>query len=155
MWLTSFHIFQNLFLKKAMSLYRYQTLTFLDYKSNWFLWEPSWREFRPITSFSWTGTGFFLDDRAYCSDPSDELYGYGTQKMKQICTLLTQKYEPLIASAKPVKTPSVGKSEWFYDRFVSFSPCAPKDLPSWKRLAKGRHDTLRRVVRNKLTRRVL
>lgn len=138
-----------------MSLYKYQNLTFLDYKSNWFVWEPAWRGFRPITSFSWTGTDFYLDDRTYCSDPSDELYGYGTSQMKQICTLLTQKYEPMLASAQSIKSPAVGKTEWFHDRFVSLTPCCPKDLPSWKRLVKGRHNTLRRAPRNKLTRRVL
>ena len=138
-----------------MSLYKYQNLHLLDYKSNWFLWEPAWRGFRPITSLSWTGTGFFLDDKQYCSDPSNELYGYGSEQMKQICTLLTQKFQPGLSNASEIKTPAVGSTEWFHDRFVSFTPCAPKDISSWKRLTKGRHDTLRRAPRNKLTRRVL
>jgi len=138
-----------------MSLYSYQTLTFLDYKSNWFLWEPAWRGFRPLTSLSWDGTKFFLDDRMYCADPSDPLYGYGSVQMKQVCDLLTQTYESKLAGATPMKTPAIGTTEWFHDRFVSFTPCAPKDMSSWKRLAKGRHDTLRKPPRNKLTRRVL
>ncbi len=138
-----------------MSLYRYQPLVFLDYKSNWFLWEPAWNKFRPITSFSWTGTEFFLDDRQYCTDPSDLFYGYGSEQMKQVCDLLTKKFEPNLQTAVDMKTPVIGTREWFHDRFVSFTPCAPKDIQSWKRLSRGRHDTLRRAPRNKLTRRVL
>ena len=138
-----------------MSLYKYQNLTFLDYKSNWFLWEPSWSGFRPVTSISWTGTTFYVDDRAYCADPTDPLYGYGSEQMKEACLLLTKKYETGIGDGTPLKSPAVGAVEWFHDRFVSFTPCAPKDMPSWKRLVKGRHDTLRKAPRNKLTRRVL
>lgn len=138
-----------------MSLYKYQNLILLDYKSNWFLWEPAWRGFRPITAIAWDGTAFFLDDRAYCADPSDPLYGYGSEQMKQICTLLSQKYETQLGTAKQMKTPAVGRVEWFHDRFVSFTPCASKDMLSWKRMSKGRHGTLRNITRNKLTRRVL
>ena len=138
-----------------MSLYKYQNLVLLDYKSNWFLWEPAWRGFRPITTIAWDGTKFFLDDRAYCTDPSDPLYGYGSAQMKQISDLLTQKYESKLEGARVMKSPAVGPAEWFHDRMVSFTSCAPKDIASWKRLAKGRHDTLRKAPRNKLTRRVL
>lgn len=138
-----------------MSLYTYQNLVFLDYKSNWFLWEPAWHAFRPLSAVSWTGTNFFFDDRIYCADPTDPLYGYGSAQMKQVCDLLTQKYEPTPTTVHPMKTPAIGQPEWFYDRFVSFTPCAQRDIPSWKRLVKGRHDTLRKAPRNKLTRRVL
>jgi len=138
-----------------MSLYKYQNLTLLDYKSNWFLWESSWRGFRPITAIAWDGTKFFLDDRAYCSDPSNPLYGYGSVQMKQVCDLLSRTYESKLDGAHVMKTPAIGRTEWFHDRMVSFTPCADKDMASWKRLAKGRHDTLRRALRNKLTRRVL
>ena len=138
-----------------MSLHKYQNLTLLDYKSNWFLWEAAWHGFRPITAIAWDGTKFFLDDRMYCADPSDPLYGYGSVQMKQICDLLTQKYESSLGSANPMKSPAVGPVEWFHDRFISFTPCAPKDTSSWKRLSKGRHNTLRTAPRNKLTRRVL
>jgi hypothetical protein len=138
-----------------MALYKFRDVIYLNYKNTGFLWEPSWRSFRPIDSISWNGTTFSIDDRTYCKDPSDSLYGYGSEQMKQVCSLLTQKFEPAIAGATEVKTPAIGKLEWFQDRFVSLTACAPRDTSSWKRLIKGKHNTLRKAPRNKPTRRVL
>ena len=138
-----------------MSLYKYNTLIFLNYKSTWFLWESAWSGFRPITSVAWNGVSFRIDDRVYCSDPSDPMYGYGTPKMKELCDMLTKTYEQKLETAIEWKSPAIGKTQWFYDRNVAISPCAPNNIGSWKRLAKGRHNTLRKVLRNKLTRRVL
>lgn len=138
-----------------MSLYHHHSRIFLNYKTSWFIWEEEWDSFRPITSFSWTGSKFFLDDRAYCSDPSDEFYGYGNSQMKQACDLLTQKYKSKFIDIQDLNNIGIGPSQWFYDRNISLTPCAPKDISSWKRLVKGRYRTLRSSSRNKLTRRVL
>jgi hypothetical protein len=124
-----------------MSLSTFQDKTFLSYKGKWFVWEPSWESFRPIDAVEWTGQSFQIDDRAYCADPSDEWYGYGSSKMKQVCEALTPLYK---AGAPPMETPAIGsKVEWFRDRAVMLSPCASRDKDSWKRMCRGRIHTCR------------
>ena len=137
-----------------MSLLRYQDTTFLEYKTNWFVWEPSWESFRPITSVEWNGTSFVLNDTLYCSDPMDPLYGYGTSTMKHVCDALSSKYASQISNAKQIQTPAIGPLTWMYDRFVSVSPCAPQDRASWKRIHRGNHKTLHKPLSLKFTRRV-
>ena len=128
---------------------------FLESNRQWFVWEPAWESFRPITSFAWDGSDYVLDDRAYCADPFDSLYGYGSPEMKQLCDTVTSAFGPRIATAPVVASLGVGPSEWFYDRTVSLTPCAPRDRHSWKRMTHGRTRTLRAGPRNKLTRRTL
>lgn len=129
--------------------------TFLEYKRYWFVWEPAWESFRPIDSFAWSGTEYVLNDRAYCSDPMDPLYGYGTSQMKHLCDALTQSMGPRIGMAVSVQSPCIGPSEWFFDRQVSLTSCAPRDQSSWKQMIRGRHRTLRQRLRQKFTRRTL
>ena len=138
-----------------MSLSNVHDLTVLEYKQRWFLWEPAWETFRPITALAWTGTEYDLDDRAYCSDPMDPLYGFGSPQMKALCDGLTQMFASQVAKAPTRTMVSIGSSEWFYDRMASLTPCAPRDRASWKRMTHGRYKTLRRAPRNKLTRRTL
>jgi hypothetical protein len=138
-----------------MSLTKYGDTTFLNYKQNWFVWEPSWEMFRPITACAWNGTEYEIVEREYCADPMDPLYGFGTPQMKQVCDALTTTYASQLANAKLVTTPSVGPTEWMFDRVVAVTPCAPRDRDSWKRMVRGRTRTLRRAPRNKLTRRFL
>jgi hypothetical protein len=134
-----------------MSVVQFQDATFLDYKGNWFIWEPSWEQFRPIQAVQWDGTSFRIRDEMFCTDPSDSLYGYGTEKMKQVCEALQPYYKP---NAPIVPTLVVGTPEWFRDRMVSLSPCAPRDKDSWKRMCRGRLRTCRHPPRvQKLTRR--
>ena len=138
---------------KAMSLIQCQDNLFLSYGKHWFYWEPAWEGFRPIDAVLWDGERFVMDDRQYCKDPSDELYGYGTKQMKEVCDLLKTKRD-----SKPlrVETPAIGPVEWFRDRQVAFHPCAPRDKESWKRMCRGRVHTCRRPpLRNKFTRRNL
>lgn len=129
--------------------------TVLEYKHYWFIWEPAWECFRPIDSFAWNGTQYWIDDRAYCSDPLSPLYGYGTPQMKQLCDALSEAVGPRIGMAMPRPSPCIGDSEWFFDRMISLTPCAPRDHASWKAMSRGRHRTLRKGSRNKLTRRTL
>ena len=68
-----------------MSLFEYGDALFLEAHNLWFVWESAWESFRPVTSVYWDGYTFVLDDRAFCADPSDELYGYGTPAMKELC----------------------------------------------------------------------
>jgi hypothetical protein len=136
-----------------MSLVAFQDRTFLDYKGRWFLWEPSWESFRPIDALQWDGTSFLINDRTYCKDPTDALYGYGTPQMKDVCDRLVSFHE---RSSLAVETPIIGQPEWFRDRYVALHPCAPRDKDSWKRMCRGRVHTCRRpVARNKFTRRNL
>ena len=134
-----------------MSLSKFQDKTFLNYKNHWFLWEPSWESFRPITSVEWNGHSFVVNDREYCADPSDEWYGYGSSKLKQACEALNSLYTP---NAPILETPAIGNVEWFRDRAVSLSPCAPRDKESWKRMCRGRMHTCRtHTTLHKFTRR--
>lgn len=135
-----------------MSVVRFRDDVFLDYKGNWFLWEPSWEKFRPIDAVQWDGSTFQIVDTQYCSDPMDEWYGYGSEKMKELCDAL----EPFYYKGEPkqVESLAIGNSEWFRDRLMALSPCAPRDKESWKRMCHGRTRTCRRPPRvQKLTRR--
>ena len=138
-----------------MSLYSVGGVVVCQHNRQWFVWEPAWESFRPITSISWDGSSYFTDDRAFCSDPFDPLYGYGSTDMKKYCESLTTAYGPKVSSATIVPSLAVGPSEWFYDRTVALTPCAPRDRNSWKLMTKGRYRTLRKGPRNKLTRRTL
>lgn len=134
-----------------MSLFKFQDTVYLDYKKNWFAWEPAWESFRPITNVAWDGSAYVLDDNAYCSDPLSEFYGYGTPQMKQICDALTQKFASQISTAKP--SSEIGNSEWFFDRRVSLTKCCPRTKDSWKKLIRGHNKTLRKPAADKFTRR--
>jgi hypothetical protein len=134
-------------------LVTFQDNTYLFTKSRWFLWEKSWAGFRPIDAVSWDGRKYIIDDRAYCFDPSSEHYGYGTKAMADFCETLD--YD--LSTAVPVSAVSVGsKLTWFYDRVISLTPCAEKDVASWKRMLCGtRPRTRRNIMRNRFTKRNL
>ena len=136
-----------------MSLFKFQDYVYLEYKKNWFLWEPAWETFRPIRSISWNGNSFIVDDKEFCSDPTDELYGYGTPQMKQICDAFAEKYTSQISNAKRVFTPEIGNIVWFFDRRISLTPCCPTTKDAWKRMVRGKHRTLRKGSAVKFTRR--
>ena len=135
-----------------MSLVKVGDTVLLEFKTVWFLWEPAWESFRPITSLAWDGQALVLDDRAYCSDPLDPEYGYGDATMHELCTILSQMYPP--KTARDGCLPAVGPKEWFFDRFLSLTRCAPRDKASWKRFHKGRYRTPRKAPKTRLTRRV-
>lgn len=135
----------------TMSLTRVGDMVLLQVKSAWFLWEPAWESFRPVTSIAWDGERVVLDDRAYCSDPLDPLYGYGTPEMREACAVLTKTFA--LKDGPSASLPAVGRSEWFYDRFLSLTPCAPRDRASWRRFHKGRYRTPTSAPKSRLTRR--
>lgn len=135
-----------------MSLTRVGDTVYLQVKTAGFVWEPAWDRYRPVSAVAWDGVRFLLDDRAYCSDPTDPLYGYGSPAMQELCALLTQRYPP--ASAVPGPLPVLGPAEWFFDRYASLTPCAPRDRASWKRLHKGKYRTPRSAPKTRLTRKV-
>lgn len=134
-----------------MSLTRVGDLVLLDVKRAWFLWEPAWDSWRPVTAVAWDGDRVIVEDRAYCADPTDPEYGYGSPAMREVCDLLTKTYSPKDARTGPL--PAVGPQEWFFDRFLSLTPCAPRDKASWKRFHKGRYRTPRSAPKTRLTRR--
>jgi len=136
-----------------MSLSRYGDSVFLKYKQNYFVWEPAWEGFRPVDAVQWTGTSFQIDDKEYTKDITDPLYGYGSESMKKVCTVLTETYGPSVSSSPQIDTPEIGPLTWFRDRHVSLTPCAPTDVSSWKRLVRQRRRTCRRGPRNKFTKR--
>lgn len=136
-----------------MSLSQYGDSVFLNYKQNYFLWEPAWEGFRPVDAVQWTGTSFQIDDSAYTQDITDPLYGYGSESLKKVCDVLTETYGPSVPSAPVIETPEIGPLTWFRDRHVSLTPCTPIDLPSWKRLVRRGRRTCRRGPRNKFTKR--
>lgn len=138
-----------------MKLETYGDRVVLEYKQHWFVWEPAWDMFRPVDSYAWDGSEFVLDDKAYCADPMDSLYGFGSPSMKQLCDALTAAHASQVNAAPSVQTPCVGLSEWWFDRSVALTPCAPRTRESWKQMVRGRYRTLRVKPRNKLTRRSL
>ncbi len=133
-------------------LYDFQDRIFLEHRKYWFVWEPAWENFRPIQDVTWTGSTFQINDDVYCSDPMSPVYGYGSAQMLHICELLHDKY-----SETPVKVSSLPIGmEWFRDRMVSLTPCAPRDIKSWKRMVHNHGRTCRKAPRGKrLTRRKL
>ena len=136
-----------------MSVFKFQDNVYLDYKKHCFLWEPAWEKFRPITSIAWNGTFFTIDDKAFCCDPTNELYGYGSSKMKQVCDALTEKFTSQTSNAKIIQTPETGNVEWFFDRRVELTPCCPRNKETWKRMVRGKYRTLRKGAAVKFTRR--
>ena len=132
-------------------LYEFRDKIFLEYKKYWFVWESAWESFRPIQGIVWDGDTFQIQDELYCSDPTSELYGYGFEKMKELCELLQDhsNQTPTKVSSLPIGT------QWFRDRFVSLTPCAPTDVLSWKRMVQNKPRTCRQIPRGKkLTRRI-
>ncbi len=131
-------------------LYDFNDQLILEHKGWWFLWETAWDSFRPIDDVQWDGTRFVYNDREYCSDPTDPLYGYGSEVMKDLCDLLADSRHEL---PEEVDCLRIGAPEWFFDRPLSLSRCAPRDMASWKRMSKGVHRTLRNCRGRKFTRR--
>jgi hypothetical protein len=132
-------------------LYDFNDQLVLEHKGWWFLWETAWDSFRPIHDVQWDGNRFVFNDREYCSDPTDPLYGYGSQVMKDLCDILGDSIHELPIEVDCLR---IGTPEWFYDRPLSLTPCAPRDMTSWKRMSKGHHRTCRRLRGRKFTRRV-
>ena len=136
-----------------MSLYEFRDHLFLEYQGLWFLWEPAWESFRPVTSVAWDGYTFTIEDKQYCADPSDEYYGYGNEAMKKACDALGELV--LGDTVQHFETPEIGPLTWFRDRYVSLSPCTVFDTLSWRRMHRGKHRTCRKAPRGKkLTRRL-
>jgi hypothetical protein len=133
-------------------LYEFRDRIVLEHKHWWFVWEEAWDMFRPINAIRWDGTAFVFDDREYCMDPSDPLYGFGSQTMKDLCELLgDQRLEELPIDASVL---DAGSLEWFFDRRVALTPCAVRDHASWKRMVQGRGRTCRKAPKGeKYTRR--
>ena len=132
-------------------LYDHNDQLILEHKGWYFLWENAWDSFRPINGVKWDGSRIIYDDREYCSDPTDSLYGYGSQVMKDLCDLLADSRHEIPEETESLR---IGTLEWFYDRPMSLTACAPRDMASWKRMSKGVHRTCRRHRGLKFTRRV-
>lgn len=128
-----------------MGLYEFRDRIFLEYKKFWFVWEPAWEAFRPFQTIAWDGKSFRIDDDMYCSDPTSELYGYESAQMKELCHLLHDKSTE---TAIKVSTLPNG-TEWFRDRFVAVTECAPRDVQSWKRMVQNKPRTCRTAPRGK------
>lgn len=129
-----------------MGLFEFRDNTFLDYKGYWFVWEPAWDAFRPIQNVVWDGSTFRIVDNQFCSDPTDPLYGYGSESMMKLCELLRDRHS---LSATPVDSLPIGQREWFRDRFVAMDTCAPRTAASWKKLVQGKGRTCRKAPRGK------
>ena len=128
-------------------LYDFRDRLILEYKGWWFVWEEAWDGFRPVDRIQWDGSRFVLEDRSYCKDPTDPLYGYGSQNMKEFCELLgDRRNEEVPMEVKSLESTS---PEWFFDRYVALTACAPRDHASWKRMSQGKYTTLRKAPKGK------
>lgn len=135
-------------------LYEFRDRLVLEYKKLWFVWEEAWEAFRPINGIAWDGQVFVFDDHEYCSDPTNPFYGYGSQPMKDLCLLLEdQKVDELPEEMDTLVTENM---EWFFDRRVAVTPCAPRDHKSWKRMVQNDARTCRKAPKGtKFTRRCI
>lgn len=134
-----------------MSVVRFRGNVYLNYKNYGFVWESAWEGWRPVEALRWNGVAYETDDRAYTADPTSEDYGYGSEKMRQLCEALTEKF-PQDGAVEVLHLP-LGPVDWFRDRMVAMSPCAPRDVVSWKKMAGGRTRTCRVGPRNRFTKR--
>ena len=129
-------------------LYAFRDRLVLEYKGWWFLWEEAWDSFRPIQAIQWDGETFRFDDDEVCSDPLDPLYGYGSEPMKDLCELLGDHLT--LSVPDDADTLVVGSTpEWFFDRFVVLTPCAPRTHASWKKMVQGHGRTCRKAPKGK------
>lgn len=133
-------------------LARFNDRIFLQ-DGRWFLWDSMLDLFRPIDGYAWNGTRYDLDDRAYRTDPMSKTYCFGTVEMLAHCVELTKKYKH--KTVHSVSFLTIGDPVWFRDRPVSFTPCATKDIASWKRLVNGRARTCRQRSNKRFTKRNL
>lgn len=136
-----------------MSVYRFCDNTYLHYKKYWFVWESAWDGYRPVDALRWNGSVYEVVDTEYTKNPLSQFYGYGSAMMKKVCDMLTEKYPK--EEAVLVKHLTFGPQEWFRDRLVNVSPCATRDVASWKKMTMGRRRTVRRGPANKFTHRIL
>ena len=137
---------------ERVTIHRFHDRAYLHIGSRWFVWEPVWSMFRPVDGLAWNGTTFVLDDSAYCSDITDRQYGYGTEEMYQVCLKLTETWESKVEDAPIRKVLSFGTNEWFFDRPMVLTPCAPRTKESWKAMGLARR-TLRAHPRKTFTKR--
>jgi hypothetical protein len=141
-------------------LVRFADHIFLTQNTQTFVWDTAIGMFRPIHTVGWDGYRMNINDDCYTADPMSETYGFGTPEMYKVCMNLTNMYESKVNSPSGVPTSSflnVGEVVWFRDRPIAFTPCAPKDIQSWKRLVAGHPRTCRRrpANKNKFTKRNL
>ena len=130
-------------------LYDFRDRLVLEYKQWWFVWEESWESFRPINGIAWDGTTFRINDREYCSNPFDPLYGYGSERMKELCDVLgdIRVDEPPVEVDTLLTAPA--SMEWFYDRRGALTPCAPRTRESWKRMVRSHPRTCRKAPKGR------
>jgi len=121
----------------------------MDYRvrkvnGRWVAWDPYWR---PIDAIEWTGTEWKLKDETYSKDPTEHTYMFGSFEMKYMCETLS---DPTDADVCP---DWIGTPEWFFDRPIVLSPCAPRTLDSWKRMGFRRRTFRVRSGRKTFTKR--
>jgi len=78
--------------------------------------------FRPISAFSWDGKAYVIDDSQYTKDPFSELFGFGTQTMKDMCSKLSDEHLENIEKVLEVREVCIGTPVWVRDRFVVMQP---------------------------------
>jgi hypothetical protein len=83
---------------------------------------------------------------------TDRQYGFGTEAMYQVCLKLTETWGDKVDDAPVAKVLSIGTNEWFFDRPMVLTPCAPRTKESWKAMGLSRR-TLRRHPRKTFTKR--
>jgi hypothetical protein len=134
---------------------RFHDRAYLHIGSRWFVWEPVWSLFRPVDGLAWNGATFVLDDTAYCADITDRQYGFGSEEMYQVCTKLSETWADKVADAPVAKVLTIGKNEWFFDRPMVLTSCAPRTKESWRAMGLQRKSlrVLRRSPRKTFTKR--
>jgi hypothetical protein len=52
--------------------------------------------------------------------------------MYQMCSKLSEVWADKVPDAPVVKVLTIGKNEWFFDRPMALTPCAPRSKDSWR-----------------------
>lgn len=147
-----------------MDLREFRDTIYGTYKNQLFVFETTWDSFRPISFVGWNGHDFITVDSEYKKDMFSPCYGYGSQKMKDICRQLTEIVE--LGNAKPITDPvdfwkwcGQTHASWWRDRVCVFSSrCVSRTISDWKRyigFLQTKPRTLRRNILRHKTKRLV
>jgi hypothetical protein len=138
-----------------MDLIKFKGILYGKLDNQFFIWDSSWETFRPVEKIAWNGSKVIVIDSKYKSDIFDPYYGFGSREMNLKCLNLSQTTDLEIPENTDIKWLT---EEWWRDRRCNFSPCAEKDVTSWRRYLKytnAKHRTIRIHTKNRATKRLI
>lgn len=127
---------------------------FLRDNNSIYIYSSAWDSFRPLKSVVWNpskrNAEVLYGDLTI--DPLDPYYGYGSEKEKDRCTFLTDKWIDHFDSAETIENIeefwkwSHSPMTWMFDRPLAIGPCTEPSFQTWKSYPKKQR-TLRKAPR--------